>query len=93
VVHEEIPKGEAAVKPVRPLKKQHLNNTWTFTFYLTEKIFIIKTIQLVLFRTPNHYFHKEHRKPILSRFRVTIGRVWFDAWIYWPLIHTTQNYK
>jgi hypothetical protein len=24
---------------------------------------------------------------------VTIDRVWIGEWIYWPLIHTTRNYK
>jgi hypothetical protein len=63
VMREEIAKGEATVKPLRALKKRHLNNIRTSTFYLTEKVFIIKTIQLMLFRrTSNHYFHKEHRK-------------------------------
>jgi hypothetical protein len=65
VVREEIAKGEAAVKPVRALKKQHLNNIRTFTSYLTENFFIMKTIQLMLFRRiSNHYFHKERRKHI-----------------------------
>jgi hypothetical protein len=31
---------------------------------------------------------------ILSRsIYVTTDRVWVGEWIYWPLIHTTRNYK
>jgi hypothetical protein len=29
----------------------------------------------------------------LSRVCVTIDGVWIGEWIYWPLIHTTRNYK
>jgi hypothetical protein len=24
---------------------------------------------------------------------VTIDEVWIGEWIYWPLMHTTRNYK
>jgi hypothetical protein len=39
--------------------------------------------------------HGRSTKIMVSRFRgcVTIDRLWTGEWIYWPLIHTTRNYK
>jgi hypothetical protein len=50
--------------------------------------------------TTDQCFAKTHRLQAilahlsaLSRVGVTIDGVWIGEYIYWPLIHTTQNYK
>jgi hypothetical protein len=43
---------------------------------------------------PEPYLFSLHLPTILSRFRgVTKDGVWIGGWTYWPLTHTTRNYK
>jgi hypothetical protein len=40
-----------------------------------------------------HLFTHSQKKTTVMCMCVTIDGVWIGDWIYWPLTHTTQNYK
>jgi hypothetical protein len=56
-------------------------------------IFLTQLSVYIFYLWHSQYYLKRSLMSILSRIGVTVDGVWIGEWIYWPLIHTTRNYK